>query len=1311
MKNAQRAPSRLRWLSVCITILYSSQTAAVTLGDAPLYSAISVPGNLALALSVEWPTATTPAYPSSVAYSSNTAFLGYFDPNKCYRYIYNSSTPKDSYFTPNNITATRTCISTAATPLWSGNYLNWASMQTLDTFRWVLTGGYRSTDTTSTSILTKTYASFDSGVMPDKSANTGITTATPLNWGTINSRLRATRTEMYITSSGNLYSSTVYDYTGENNFVISTDPKWANSSRVYRLYINVKVCDASVGLEENCVAYGSNYKPEGLLQKYAQKLRYAAFGYYNDSSGSPQRDGGVMRAKMKYIGPTQPTPGGSPTTNSNAEWNGTTGVMVNNPDSTDATTTNTFAGLPAGTISNSGVMNYLNKFGNSGSTYKSYDPVGELYYAVTRYFRNKGNVPQYSDLGTASNATKIAWLDGFPVITTWNDPIQYYCQKNFILGIGDVNAHRDANLPGTSLTSGSEPAVPSAVSSDVATPLVTNSVGVNVTTSTNMVGQLEGITSLGTQWMSSGRGNTYYMAGLAYDAHVRDIRPDLPGNQNINTYWMDVYESGYTSKNQYWLATKYGGFTIPSGFNPYATSNGTTTIPLASWSSDATTLGSTTDRRPDNYFPSDSPDKMKAGLEAAFSKIVAEADGVTSTGFAAADPVQASSGNANYTVSYQPGDWFSLLKGQLITYDSSGTPTFTDEWDATALLNARTSTNRQIVTCCTSAGAGLPFTYSSLSGSSLSSRTYVSSFSNITGVSSGTQSTQNFIAYLRGDRTREVKNGGAYRDRKHLLGDVVNAKLVTVGPPSADYFDSYNPGYSDFAAAYGGRPTIVFAGANDGMLHAFDGTVPSTAGGTCTSSLTTPSTACGKEVFAYIPSFVYGDSSSAADSGLAALGKPTGFSHRYYVNSTPSVADVDFYKTPSPSASTNDWRTILVGGLGKGGKGYYALDITNPSSWTSEAAVAGKVLWEFTDSRMGYSYGEPLIVKTAEYGWTVIVSSGYNNSDGVGYLFMLNPRTGALLRTLATPEGSTGAPINLAYIQAHIPSRTSYVADAVYGGDLQGNVWRFSLAPTTSTTVVGQNTTITSSYAYSVSKIARLTDGSGAVQPVTTRPAISIDQATGKRFIAIGTGHLLADEDVGSQQTQSFYVIADGQRTFGQFYSTATSTVAGSTTTTPPGSAYPSGITPPTGRGQMIANTNLLTGISSTTARPMGWYFDLGASSSGNTEQVNISPVASNGVISFAANLPNGDVCNPAGSSRLFAVGGSNGISAMYNTSGATIQWTTSTSAVTGIMSITSPSGTKTTNFSTADGTNTPTGTKTQPVLKRMNWREIPSAD
>lgn len=1218
-----------------------TQVGAVELADAPLFSTVVVPGNLILALSVEYPTATTPGYSSS--YATNSTYLGYFDPMKCYVYEYNSANPESSYFKPDSLASNKSCTSSTSKQLWSGNYLNWASMQTLDTFRWVLTGGYRSKDTTTDTILTKTYAWFN-GLNPDKSISNaeliaGATPFTKAGWGNTNTntKIQALGTAMYIGSS---VSNTVEDYNGQNHYVASKNSKYAKSSVTYRVYINVKVCDVSVGLEDNCKTYGNSSKPEGLLQKYANRLRYSAFGYYNQDGNG--RNGGVLRARMKFIGPTQPVAGSSPINNNNAEWSATTGIMETNPDPLDATAASTFSGV---SIANSGVMNYLNKFGNDSKRYKSNDPVSEMYYAALRYLRNLGNVDAYTNLGNASTNEKKQYLDGFPVIVNWPDPIAYSCQQNFVLGIGDVNTHADKDLPAEGDTT------------------------IDISAATNMAGKLEGINNLSTY--TSGRSNGFYMVGLAYDAHTKDIRPDLPGKQTVNTYWVDVLENQkYEAKNnnQFYLATKYGGFSVNEGFNPYSTGNSSSTLSDSTWwtTGDRITISNQNDKRPDNYFLGNSPEQMKLGLERAFEKIVSEAAKAASTTISLSTPYQLPSGNANYKVVYDPNNWTSSLEGQLISYGSDGSPSVTTEWNAATLLDGRTAANRYIVTW--NAG-GVVFTESNLSAEQKSALG---------------SDLSNKIAYLRGNRTLE---NGTYRKRSHLLGDIVNSKLMAVGPPSQKFWDIHNPGYSQFQRARSNRPTIVYAGSNDGMLHAFDGTVPAASGGSCASSLS--GSVCGKELFAYIPGMIYGDSSSGTQAGLLSR-LNSNFVHRYLVDATPVYGDVDFKNTVGASGTGSDWRSILVGGLGKGGKGYYAIDITNPADWVSEAAVAGKVLWEFTDSDMGYSFGDPIIAKTPEFGWTVILPSGYHDDTGnAAYLFMVNPRTGSLLKKIALP-GST----DMAHITAYAPNFANLLVDAVYGADLNGNLWRVDLTGATTTQTVGETQTTTVSYSYTVKKLAVLTDASGSTQAVTTRPLVEVDPSSGKRYVLVGTGKLLSDNDIQSQQTQSFYAIWDGQGDFGKFGVAAS----------------------PLTRASLNNNNNLLAGIGSNPTSDNGWYYDLSKHTASEiAERVNIHPTATGtGIVGFAANLPNGDVCSPAGTSRLFAIRFATGVTALTS-GGSSIAYQEMTSSASDIAFI--DVGGKTQLISGTPGggiekIGDPDGGGSNATsVTRLNWREVPTAD
>ncbi|MEG1203050.1 MAG: hypothetical protein RSD82_12885, partial [Comamonas sp.] len=122
----------LRFIRALAAAVFSinafSSVQAVPLADAPIFSGISVPGNLALALSVEYPTAISVANLGNYVHANT--YLGYFDPNKCYDYIYDRTTPDDSYFQPAGKASAHSC-----TKKWSGNFMNWVAMPTIDPFR------------------------------------------------------------------------------------------------------------------------------------------------------------------------------------------------------------------------------------------------------------------------------------------------------------------------------------------------------------------------------------------------------------------------------------------------------------------------------------------------------------------------------------------------------------------------------------------------------------------------------------------------------------------------------------------------------------------------------------------------------------------------------------------------------------------------------------------------------------------------------------------------------------------------------------------------------------------------------------------------------------------------------------------------------------------------------------------------------------------------------------------------------------------------------------------------------------------------
>ncbi|MFH0727569.1 MAG: PilC/PilY family type IV pilus protein [Pseudomonadota bacterium] len=517
-------------------------------------------------------------------YFPNDEYLGIFDPNKAYEY-------SGGRFVPSG--ATNADHSTSGK--WSGNFLNWATMTAIDEFRWALTGGHRVTDTTSETVLERANMGLGKGDSwyPVKMIKTGNNVAPNT-----------------VTPYGD---STIYIYNHGYQFDIGTS--WGGHENAQNLNVRVLVCNATQGLEDNCTNYDDYYKPEGLIQNNAHRMRFAVMAYLLDNSQS--RNGGVLRANMKYVGPFLP----DGTVNPIKEY-GTDGIFIVNPESA--------------TEGKSGVINYTNKFGANG--YKSYDPAGELFYECLNYYKHRGLTPEYS-----SGLTD-PMKDGFPVITNWQDPIQSSCQKNFIVGINDANPWLDKKLPGTHFMNNTFNGH-ALIGSDYGEPGNTD-IDYSVTTWTNTVGDLQELTNTskcigctGSSCnMSStsknipglgeimgtcpypGKENSYYIAGMAYYANTQDIRTDFSGTQTVQTFMIDTQEYNSTplvgEMNMLWLAGKYGGFTEDITDMDDTNNDGNVFEPNLDeeWDADG-------DGTPDNYVLATNPQKLINGLKNVFDTI------------------------------------------------------------------------------------------------------------------------------------------------------------------------------------------------------------------------------------------------------------------------------------------------------------------------------------------------------------------------------------------------------------------------------------------------------------------------------------------------------------------------------------------------------------------------------------------------------------------------------------------------------------------------------------------------------------------
>ncbi|MBW5411705.1 pilus assembly protein [Pseudomonas sp. MAG002Y] len=1172
----------------------------------------NVPGSLALVPSVEWPTVLSVANLGS--YNSANEYSGYFDSNKCYLY---NKTSNDGWFYPNGLATNHKCNGK-----WSGNFLNWAATPTIDPFRSALTGGLRAVDQENLTILQKARHSGQNSTGDRTNSGQGMipaaefSGATPVSsgWNSMYIRLSGLNTDMVFSNWSDKLGddptsrSEWIDYDPNNSAQLNNGrliPSYrvnenggSQVKSVYRLRIQVKVCDpspAAGGLESNCKRYSStNYKPEGLLQQYSDTLRYSVFGYLNDSSEG--RDGGVLRANQKGIGPKD-TDG---STNPYAEWNATTGILVKNPNPADAIST-------GNGVADSGVINYLNKFASmpyqtnpvAYKAIKSLDPVSELYYAAIRYFKNQGNVPAYSNLTGGTQAERYAQADGFPVITNWQDPINYSCQKNVILGIGDTNTHRDKNLPGPTSSVGEVSPKPPEVVADTT---------VNVVTATAKVGSLEGVNLKETSSSYTGRSNSAYIAGLAYDSHTVDLRPNMSGKQTLSTYWVDVRENqslAGRASNQYWLAAKYGGFKVPSNFSPYSNETNSATITDDLWWTNGEILP-TGDKRPDNFFVASDAANMTASLKTAFSQIVKEVRS-TSTSLAT-NSTQLNTESAVFQTLYNSSNWSGDLLAK--TVSGSGSVAATPTWSAASKLDALTNLSTRKIFLSNGFTAREQGVYStSIGGIDFFWNNNLDNDAKIAlqtpranGVTVEGDTGQNRLNYLRGERNLEKTKttpSNPFRSRGSRLGDIINSDPQYVSNQDYGYnlltgsmWGGAGSSYLSFRRStdYINRKPMVVVGTNDGMLHGFDATVSSIGGG---------------ELFAYIPRSITGD--------LYKLTDPN-YSHQYYVDGSPTSSDAWI---------NGSWKTIVVGTTGAGGKSVFALDATNPNTMSARS-----VMWEFTAPDMSYPVQKPSVVALANGKFGVIVSSGFTNSSVTkGHVWVLDAANGNVLKKFTVnTTGGMAQPLA-------IDINNDRVADRIYVGDTQGNLWRFD--------ITGEDVSKWDGFRngnQNIIPIFSARDSSGRVQPITA-PLTAALNTDGKPIILFGTGSFYQTVDTDllqNQRIESYYAIIDRDSSVNR------------TNLAERKILKEVNVNGQKGRILSEAATGDMYGKS-------GWVLDLlwkaseGGSNSLTGERVVSAGVLRNGTITFSTLTPSDDPCSGGATSWVMSLDVFTGARLAYN--------------------------------------------------------------
>jgi type IV pilus assembly protein PilY1 len=428
---------------------------------------------------------------------------------------------------------------------------------------------------------------------------------------------------------------------------------------------------------------------------------------------------------------------------------------------------------------------------------------------------------------------------------------------------------------------------------------------------------------------------------------------------------------------------------------------------------------------------------------------------------------------------------------------------------------------------------------------------------------------EKIVDYLRGDQSNEVFNGGKYRNRLSVLGDLVNSSPELVGEPidmsyhrfSWDGASSYRSFLSDSKVK--SRAPMLYVGGNDGMLHGFNSKT-------------------GVEVFAFIPAAVMAPV-SGSHNVLKKYSEPT-YAHRFSVDGSPVVADV--YVDDS-------WKSILIGGMGRGGNSLFAIDVTDPLK-----VDGSKVLWDKSFAELGVYLGKPQIHRMESGKWAILVGYGINNSTHQSGLLVIDVKTG-LAKALPTGAGSAGDPNGISEVNV-LDIDADGSVDWVYGGDLHGNVWKFDLSAASDSSWAIAN---------SSQPLFRAKDSSGNRQKITGGVMSSIDPKTGKSWVFFGTGQYLNQDDPSNTQTQTLYGIIDGP-TVGSRSELVQRTMT------------------------KVGDDRVVTADSTLDPAKKGWYMDLIDS----RERIVDLPVVIGGDLVMNTMIPDTNVCNPTGSGYVMAI-------------------------------------------------------------------------
>lgn len=604
---------------------------------------------------------------------------------------------------------------------------------------------------------------------------------------------------------------------------------------------------------------------------------------------------------------------------------------------------------------------------------------------------------------------------------------------------------------------------------------------------------------------------------------------------------------------------------------------------------------------PDNYFLVTNALTLKDQLAKAFNDIMQKNASVTQPAVGRAPPGPSVSTDRHlYRTEFDAETWSGKLIKETLNLETN---TLEHVWDASI------SSSGRAVRMANAKGDGLQdFTWTNLNGRSHNGSDLQPS------LNQGDDLGQERVNFIKG-----VSSHSSFRTRDSLLGDIVNSSPVLVAgahylPYLADQVDGSSQ-YRAFAEMQKKRTPMIYVGANDGMLHGFDAET-------------------GKETFAFIPTPVIENLHKLTDPNYVDNATDTNrSSHQYYVDGSISVADVYF---------NGNWRTVLVGTLGAGGRGAFALDVTDPAHID--------LLWEFTvdspDSKekegaasdLGHVFGAPVIARLHNGKWGVLLNNGYNSpnvASGNAILFVLNVADGKMEYKLVanSKTGHNG----LSAVKA-ADNNGDGVADYAYAGDLQGNMWRFDLFGTKASGVTDpflkSKVTAGAKVSYDGKPLYSAKDPIGKDQPITVQPNLIRHPSSRGYIVAFGTGRYLADADKEDHDSlQSVYGIWDSNTLGEQVSITSALTRANLLA-----QDFTDQLVEQIGNdGKKVSHTIRLlseneptwssVNCQSSLGSHCGWYLDLGIDGSASGERMVDTMEVRGEVLFFSTRQPSDDPC------------------------------------------------------------------------------------